>query len=319
WIKQVMWVGGGLFLMILALYDYHKLIRYAPAFYAATILMMGAVIAHGKVINGANSWLSVGGFGFQPTELAKISTIMMLTFYLSKQKKDGQAAVSIKEIIISGIIVGIPILVVLAMNDTGSAMTFIPFLFVLLFLSGLRWWMIALAVVIGVVGLVGAYKYVLKGYQKQRIDAILFPDKVDPKGFGYHTIQSKVAIGSGGLFGKGLKHGTQSQLRFLPFPQTDFIAAAFGEEMGFVGILVVLTLIFLWLMRAIQIAHLARDRIGMLLIMGFVTLFFAHVVTNLGMVVGLMPVLGIPLPLMSYGGSSMFSTFIAIGLILNVR
>ena len=171
----------------------------------------------------------------------------------------------------------------------------------------------------GCIGLIGAYKYVLKDYQRQRIDAILFPDKVDPRGYGYHTIQSKVAIGSGGLFGKGLKHGTQSQLRFLPFPQTDFIAAAFGEEMGFLGIIVVLGLIFFWLLRALQIAQLSRDRTGMLMIMGLVTLYFSHIVNNLGMVVGLMPVLGIPLPLMSYGGSSMFSTFIGIGLILNVR
>jgi len=318
WVKQVVWIGCGLVLMGFAMWDYHKLIRFSPIFYAVTIVMMIVVILHGKVVNGANAWLAIGGFGFQPSELAKIATIMTLTFYLTK-KKDPSAPMTIKEMIIGGAIVLFPIAVIMGQHDMGTALTFFPFLFVMFFLSGMRWWIVLAIFLMIPFALVGTYKYVLKDYQKQRIAAIIWPDSVDPRGYGYHTIQSKVAIGSGGLFGKGLKHGTQSQLRFLPEPQTDFIAAAFGEEMGFAGIMIVLGLILFWLLRAIQIAQLSRDRMGMMMIMGLVTLFFAHVITNLGMVVGFMPVLGIPLPLMSYGGSSIFSTFIGIGLILNVR
>lgn len=319
WIKQVIWIGCGLVLMFFAMWDYHKLLRFSPIFYGITIFLMLVVIVHGKVVNGANAWLAIGGFGFQPSELAKMATIMMLTFYLTKQKKDPTAPMTIMEMAIGGAIVMVPVAVIMAQHDMGTALTFLPFMFVMFFLSGMRWWLVLATLLMIPFLLVGTYKYALKDYQKQRIDAIIRPDTVDPRGYGYHTIQSKVAIGSGGLFGKGLKHGTQSQLRFLPEPQTDFIAAAFGEEMGFAGIMIVLGLILFWLLRAIQIAQLSRDRMGMMMIMGIVTLFFAHVITNLGMVVGFMPVLGIPLPLMSYGGSSIFSTFIGIGLILNVR
>jgi rod shape determining protein RodA len=207
---------------------------------------------------------------------------------------------------------------VLMQPDLGTSLTYLSVLITGAFLAGLKWKYVAAIAVVGVlVGPIG-YMYGLKDYQRARLTAFMDPDR-DPRGTGYQVIQSQIAVGNGGMFGKGVTKGTQTQLRFLPVPHTDFIFSAFAEEHGFVGVVVVLSLYFVMIMRIVQNAQQAPDRAGMYICMGVAGLFLFHMLVNVGMVVGRMPVTGIPLPFMSAGGSSIWSNFLALGLVNNVR
>jgi rod shape determining protein RodA len=215
-------------------------------------------------------------------------------------------------------LVGLPVALVLMQPDLGTSLTYISVLVTVAFLAGLKWkYVAAIAIVAVLVGPIG-YIYGLKDYQKARITAFMDPER-DPRGTGYQVIQSQIAVGNGGMFGKGVTKGTQTQLRFLPVPHTDFIFSAFAEEHGFVGVVVVLSLYFVMIMRIVQNAQTATDRAGMYICMGVAGLFLFHTLVNVGMVVGRMPVTGIPLPFMSAGGSSIWSNFLALGLVNNVR
>lgn len=296
--------------------DYRKIVmNIAPFFYAGMLVLLVAVLVFGKEIHGNKAWLNLAGFSFQPSEFAKAATILMLARHLASPR---QGSLSLKDMIIMAAIVLPPVILVAAEHDTGTTLTFGAIMGTFYFLGGMRKILLAVGVVVVAVGLVAAYPH-LKGYQRERINVIIHPEEADPKGFGYQTIQSVIAVGSGGVLGKGIGHGTQGKLGFLPFAWTDFIAAVVAEEIGLVGILLMMTLYMLFIWRMIAVAKGSRERAGALLVMGFVGLITFHILCNLGMVVALMPIMGIPLPLMSYGGTAVMAMFIGVGLALSVR
>jgi rod shape determining protein RodA len=257
-----------------------------------------------------------GGNHFQPSEWVKLILILSVAKYFADLR---HRELSWPDFIKAGAIVGIPMLMVLAQPDLGTALTYVPIAIMGVFLGGMQWKQGVLVALLALIG-VGAVFFVprvhvLKSYQKQRLTSFMDPEN-DPQGTGYQVEQSKIAVGSGGLWGG---KGSQTHGAFLPVPQTDFIFAAFSEEHGFVGALGVLLLYFIVLMRLTQNAQTAPDRAGTFVVMGVVAVLSFHILVNVGMVVGFMPVTGIPLPLMSYGGSSVLFMFLALGMVMNVR
>jgi rod shape determining protein RodA len=317
--KQIGFLAVGLLLMFLiSLIDYHRLIDIAPWAYGISILSLVAVLAVGTKVLGGRRWINLGhGFHFQPSEWVKLILIVSVARYFW-----GLAGreLSWRDIAKAFALVGIPMAFVLKQPDLGTALTYLPILICGLFLGGIRFRQ-AVLILLGLVLVVGVAiksgKH-LKPYQQARINAFINPDS-DPRGSGYQIRQSLIAVGAGGVWGKGANKGTQTQGDFLPIPYTDFIFAAFCEEHGFVGAVGVLLLYFLILMRLIQNAQTASDLPGSFIIMGVVGVIVFQVAVNVGMVVGLMPVTGIPLPLLSYGGSSVLFTFMALGIVMNIR
>lgn len=317
--RQMGFLGIGLVLMFaISAIDYHRLIEVAHWAYGVSILSLIAVLAVGHKVLGARRWIGLpGGFHFQPSEWIKLVLIVAVARYfwgLSGKDLDW------KDIAKAFVMVGVPMLLVLKQPDLGTALTYSPVLLVGLFLGGLRVRQaLILVVAFSVIGAV-AWKSgkVLKPYQKARLTSFQHPED-DPRGSGYQVRQSLIAVGSGGIWGKGATKGTQTQGDFLPIPYTDFIFAALCEEHGFVGAALVLILYFLILMRLVQNAQTAKDTPGTLLVMGVAAVMLFQIAVNVGMVVGIMPVTGIPLPLFSYGGSSVLFTFLALGMVMNVR
>jgi rod shape determining protein RodA len=315
--KQLIALAIGLVAALVVMFiDYRKIImNVAPFLYGAANILLVLVLFLGKEVNGNKAWLQVFGFSLQPSEFAKIATILMLARYMAKYRS---GSLTLKDMLIMAGIVMPPVILIALEHDTGTMLTFGAILGVFYFLGGMRKMFVAAGVVAVVVGLIAVYPH-LKGYQRERIDVILHPEKADPRGYAYQTIQSVIAVGSGGVMGKGIGQGTQGRLGFLPFAWTDFIAAVVGEEMGFWGILLVMAMYLIFIWRLISVALGARDRAGALMIMGFVSLIAFHILCNLGMVVGIMPIMGIPLPLMSSGGTAVISMFLGVGLALSVR
>jgi rod shape determining protein RodA len=324
WKKQILFLVIGIIVaLVLTFMDYRKvLVNVSPVFYVLTIFLLVLVLTPlGKTINGNKSWLSLGGFGFQPSEFAKLATILMLTRYIAQsgaQKTGRDGFLSIKDLAIMVGIVLPPLILVRMENDTGTMLTFGAILATFFFMAGMRKWMLVAGILALPLVLVAVYPH-LKTYQKQRIMAILEPSQVDPRGFGWQTIQSVIAVGSGGPTGKGITNGTQGRLGFLPNAWSDFIAATLAEETGLVGVVFIMALYMALLWRLFSIALGARDRGGALLVMGLIGLMGFHIACNLGMVVGLMPIMGIPLPLVSQGGTSVIAIFAGLGLALSVR
>jgi rod shape determining protein RodA len=327
WLKQLIWVGLGLVVMILStVIDYRRVAEAAWLIYGVALVLLILVLLFGEERNGAKAWFSIGGIGGQPSEFAKIATILAVAVYLAKvrEQKKGRKEdyLILREIVIASGIILPPVGLIALQPDHGTALTFFAALGGMVFVSGLRPRLIVtglvLAAVAGSVGWQLRHRF-LKPYQLQRIEVVLHPEKADPRGYGYQTRQSNIAVGSGGLLGKGFTKGTQSRLKFLPFPETDFIASVVAEETGLIGMLIVLALYWLILMKSLGHAERSRDQLGMVLITGLVCLLGFHVVVNIGMVVGLLPIMGIPLPLMSYGGSSILATYLGLGLIASVR
>jgi rod shape determining protein RodA len=316
--KQVFWIVAGLIAMFLfAKIDYHKMIDFAPWAYGVCIVSLLAVLAVGHKALGAKRWIKIGPLQFQPSEWVKLVLILMMARYFANL---GGRSLTWKDIFKAFALVGVPMLLVLKQPDLGTTLTYAPILIAGFFLGGIN---LRQALILGTCGLalvagVWTSGKMLKPYQKARLTSFVNPDN-DPRGSGYQTKQSLIAIGSGGVWGKGAAKGTQTQGDFLPIPHADFIFAAFGEEHGFVGALFVLLLYFFILMRLIQNAQTAADLSGSLLIMGVVAVLTFEIAVNVGMVIGFMPVTGIPLPLMSYGGSSVLFTFLALGAAMNVR
>lgn len=316
--KQIGFLVAGVVLMFLiSLIDYHRLIDIVPWAYGISLLSLIAVALFGTRVLGGKRWIGIGSIHIQPSEWIKLVLIVTVARYFwglaGKRLTWGDIGKAFA-------IVCIPMAFVLKQPDLGTSLTYLPILICGLFLGGLRFKQAAIILlVIAMVGVVGVKsgKH-LKPYQQARIDAFLNPD-LDPRGSGYQIRQSLIAVGSGGIWGKGANKGTQTQGDFLPIPYTDFIFAAFCEEHGFVGAMGVLLLYFLILMRLIQNAQTAADLPGSFIIMGVVAVILFQIGVNIGMVVGLMPVTGIPLPLMSYGGSSILFTFLALGIVMNVR
>ena len=315
--KQIISLVIGIAIAIAIMFtDYRKIIlTVAPFLYIAVLLLLVLVLVAGTQINGNKAWLRVAGFSLQPSEFAKAATILMLARHLAVPR---QGALSIRDILIMAAIVVPPVLLIYAEHDTGTTLTFGAILGTFYFFGGMRKIFLAAGLVAVAVGLVAVYPH-LRGYQKQRIDVIIHPEEADPRGFGYQTIQSVIAVGSGGVTGKGIGHGTQGKLGFVPFAWTDFIGAVIAEETGLVGILVLMLLYLLLIWRLIAVANASRERAGTLMVMGFVGLIAFHISCNLGMVVALMPIMGIALPLMSYGVTAVMAMFIGVGLALSVR
>jgi rod shape-determining protein RodA len=317
--KQIGFLATGLVLMFLiSLIDYHRLIDIVHWAYGISIVALLAVLAFGTKVLGGRRWIKFpGGIHFQPSEWVKLVLIVAVARYFW-----GLAGRELTwtDIAKAFAMVCIPMLMVLKQPDLGTSLTYLPILICGLFLGGMRFKQAAIILLVLALLGVGAWKSGkhLKPYQQARINAFLNPD-TDPRGSGYQIRQSLIAVGSGGIWGKGANKGTQTQGDFLPIPYTDFIFAAFCEEHGFIGALGVLLLYFLILMRLIQNAQTASDLPGTFIIMGVVAVIIFQIAVNIGMVVGLMPVTGIPLPLMSYGGSSILFTFLALGIVMNIR
>ena len=317
-IKQIYWILGGIGLMFMvSLVNYQAVLDRIPWFYVASVVSLLAVLLFGKKVLGARRWILLpGGNHFQPSEWVKLVLILAMAKYFADQRR-GEQSFSWSELFKAGMLVGVPMLLVLKQPDLGTSLTYLPIAIMGLFLGGMRWKQAAVLLIVAALALPVAWHF-MKPYQRERLTSFSEPE-ADYHGSGYQVIQSKIAVGSGGVWGKGLRQGSQTQQSFLPIPQTDFIFAAFAEEHGFVGAMVVLLLYFIVLMRLIHNAQTAPDRAGAFVVMGVVAVLTFHILVNVGMVVGFMPVTGIPLPLMSYGGSSVLFMFLALGIVMNIR
>jgi rod shape determining protein RodA len=316
--KQLFFIAGGLVAMFLfSKIDYHRLLDWAPWAYGVCLVALVAVKLVGHRVMGAKRWISVGPMHFQPSEWVKLILVLVVASYFANL---GGRHLTWKDIFKAFGLVGLPMVLVLIQPDLGTALTYTPILVAGLFLGGINLRQALILLTCGTVLIAGAWTSgkILKPYQKARLTSFINPDN-DPRGTGYQLKQSLIAVGSGGVWGKGAAKGTQTQGDFLPIPHADFIFAAFGEEHGFVGAIFVLLLYFFILMRLIQNAQTAADLPGSLIIMGVVAVLTFQIAVNVGMVIGFMPVTGIPLPLMSYGGSSVLFTFLALGVAMNVR
>lgn len=317
-IKQIYWIAGGLALMFLmSLVNYETVLDRIHWVYAfAALSLVAVLIPHiGQKYMGARRWIPIGGgVHFQPSEWVKLILILILAKYFSDLR---QREASLGDIFKAGLLGGIPMMMVLVQPDLGTALTYIPIIVMALFLGGIQMRHAVGIVLIGAALAVPAFRH-LKPYQRARLTSFLHPE-ADTQGRGYQGEQSKIAVGDGGIWGKGFAKGSQTQNSFLPVPQTDFIFASFSEEHGFVGAFALLLLYFVVLMRLLHNAQTAPDRAGAFVVLGVVAVLSFHLLVNVGMVVGFMPVTGIPLPLMSYGGSSLLFTFLALGIVMNIR
>ncbi len=316
-ISQIVWlVVGWLVFLVMTLLDYSIVSRVALFIY---VLNLGAIVYvtfFGKVALGAQRWIDLGFFRYQPSETMKLALIMMMAKILATRNTMG-SGMGFKELMSPLIILGIPFVFVVEQPDLGTAMMLAAIGGSMLIFTKVKRAILASIVALGIIALPVAWKFVLHDYQKNRILTFLSPTS-DPRGTGYNSIQSKIAVGSGRFFGKGFMKGTQSQLEFLPERHTDFIYSVLSEEHGFVGSVAVMGLFCFLFVTGIRIATNARDKFGALLTVGVLCYVFWHMFVNIGMVIGLLPIVGVPLPLLSYGGSSMLTTMAGLGLVSSV-
>lgn len=313
-LRQMNWMAiGAVFLVITMKISYQRFIDISYLLYGINIILLILVLMLGHVRLGAQRWFSIGAFTFQPSEFMKLNLILALSNYIGAR---GEAMRSAKNLSISFLLLSAPFLLVLMQPDLGSALILVPISFSMLLVGGASPKQMSILLVSGTASLPLFWKF-LHGYQKQRLLVFVNPN-VDPLGAGYTIIQSKIAVGSGGLFGKGWLSGTQNQLNFLPERHTDFIFSVVGEEWGLLGALGLVLLYFMIVKRALNIASSTSDVYGKSIATGIAVMIAMQVIINIGMTIGLMPVVGIPMPLISYGGSSLIATFIAVGLLLNV-
>jgi len=316
--KQLIFIIGGFFLMmVLAFLDY-RIFRNHPFFllvlYIISVLLLAGVLIFGKQVRGAMSWFHLGPINFEPVELAKLIIILILAEYFSLRHIE---LYRIRHIIISGIYMIIPVALVFFQPDLGSAMVLVFLWLGVMIIAGIKLRQLIILFLIGAIIFVIAWFIVLKPYQKQRIISFINP-YLDPRGSGYHRIQSEIAIGAGQLWGRGLGHGSQSQLNFLPDRYTDFIFASVAEEMGFVGVILILVFYFLLFFRIIKIALIATNNFARLFCVGAGIVLIFQVAVNIGMNLGALPIAGISLPFVSYGGSNLLINFITLGIIQSI-
>lgn len=312
--KQINWIAlGAILLMIVINISYQKFIDISYVLYAVNIALLVLVLILGRERLGAQRWFTIGNFTLQPSEFIKINFILALANYLGSKKGKLETPAGF---VIPIILLMIPFLLVVIQPDLGTALLLVPIFLSMMFVAGARPKYLITLIILGLASM-PVFWHFLRDYQRQRLTVFLNPN-VDPLGAGYTIIQSKIAVGSGGLVGKGWLAGTQNQLNFLPERHTDFIFSVIGEEWGLFGALVLVLLFFLIVKRGFDIAYLTNDMHGKLIATGIVVLMALQVTINIAMTIGMMPVVGIPLPLISYGGSSMFTTFIAVGLLLNI-
>ncbi|MBX3281707.1 MAG: rod shape-determining protein RodA [Acidobacteria bacterium] len=325
WSKQIFGIViAFIAFIVVAFTDYRRLIDAAPIFYAFGLVLLFLVLTPlGVEINGQKAWVRLPLVGqFQPSEFVKIPTVLMLAKYFGARKS---TVLTLREALVGGAIFAGPLALIMLEPDAGQAITYFPILAAMFFLSGIKIRYVVIGTVLAAVMvptayIVGVKTGKIKRYQQERILAIIDPDKVDPRGYGYHTIQSVITVGKGGISGiKGDPETSQSVLKFLPEPQTDFIFAVTAENTGFIGCVSLLLAYALLLSRMIASARQASDRAGMLVIMSIVCGLAFQIFMNVGMALGFLPVIGVPLPLMSAGLSAILSTFIAIGFVVSVR
>jgi len=315
-VRQVFLLAVGMILLVVLLaLDYNHLVTYAVYFYFGCLAILAGILVFGKLIAGTKSWIRLPFFQIQPSEITKVVVILMLARIFAEFRKP---RITLGRGFLSGAVVGVPFCLVALQPDLGTALNYVPIFIGALILAGIDRRMLALLLIVAILAGLFGWNFLLKDYQKQRILTLLSPGE-DPLGSGYHILQSKIAVGSGGFLGKGYMKGTQSQLRFLPARHTDFIFSVIGEEFGFLGVVITLTLFFLMLLRMFQSLMLARDRTGVYLVFMIFILFTGQFFINVLMTIGLFPVAGIPLPLLSYGGSSLITNCIAVSLVMNVR
>lgn len=320
YMKQIYWIIlGWVGFLIMAWIDYHEIIRFAYPIYAGTIFMLALVPLIGRVGMGAQRWIEIGPLSFQPSEVAKISILLALAKYFSDYYP--KKGLNLKELMVPAALLLVPMVLILKQPDLGTALSVSSIFFSMLFVVGLRSkllinFSLLSAMMSPFIGQL-AWNH-MKDYQKKRLLTFINPTN-DPTGTGYQIIQSKIAIGSGGISGKGLFGGTQSQLRFLPERHTDFIFSVFAEQWGFLGILFLFFLFLYLFFWTIEIATKSKDILGSLVVVGAIGLISFYFLVNIGMTLGVMPVVGVPLPLFSYGGTAMVSTMSLLGLLLNVK
>ena len=316
--KQIIWLVVSLIAMVIVMFiDYNLLLKASPVLYGLTIVLLIAVLFT-KPVNGATSWFNIGAFSLQPGEFAKVTVILFLTYVITKIQRKGQEEINKPTrllIILSAL--AVPVLLIVKQPDYGTALAFIVAMALMLFASGLDKKYIIGTILLVVIAVPLLYNFVLPEHAKTRIDVFLNPES-DPRGSGYNIIQSKLAIGAGGLTGMGLLKGNQTQLGFL-YPKTiDFIYSVIGEEMGFIVAGAIILLFVYLITKSIYVAKTAKDKAGSMIAIGITGIFLFHVLENIGMVMGLLPITGVPLPFVSYGGSSLITNFICIGLLMNI-
>ncbi|TDX49007.1 rod shape-determining protein RodA [Orenia marismortui] len=322
--KQVLATALGILAIMLILFiDYRVLRDYVNIIYISNILILVIILFLGKTVKGGQGWLRLGPVNFQPAETAKLAVIITLADVLAKERYNVKYILGL---IVPGIYIAIPFALVLLQNDLGSALVLLAIFVGMIYVAGANANFL-LGTFLGGLGSVVTWIWLhlkfgvfipLKQYQLNRLLVLVNP-QLDPLGAGYNVIQSKIAIGSGGGLGKGLFGGTQNQLNFLPERHTDFIFSVLGEELGFLGAVIILIFYFILLCRGVKVAREAKDKFGELVVIGILSMFTFHILENVGMAIGIMPVTGIPLPFLSYGGSSLVTNLIAIGIIINVN
>ncbi len=313
---------GFVMLLVVLLFDYSEFGRMAPIIYGVNMTLLAITLVLGKTVYGMKGWIPLPGFQVQPAEVGKVMLILTLGYHLSRLDR----LRTIWDLVMPAIHVLPPVALIMLQPDLGSTLVFIVITAAMVYMAGFPGWKIALIGGLPILLMGGWFyahmtwgvsMYPLNRYQVERIQDFVFPER-DPQGSGYQVAQSKISIGSGGLLGKGLYKGTQNQLGFLPEQHTDFIFSVVGEELGFAGGATVLVLFLVLLWRIMSISATAKDRYGMLIAAGVAAMIGFHVLENVGMTLGIMPVTGIPLPLFSYGGSSLITNLVAVGLVLNV-
>lgn len=317
--KQLQWLAISIPFLILAIsIDYNVIIRFSSLAYIIIIALLVGVL-YTKPISGASSWYKLGeSFTFQPSELAKVIVILFLSFILNKLQLRGKKEINkFWKLLIYLVFAAIPVLLIMKQPDYGTAAAFITAIVFMLFVSGIdKKYIIAVCLLIAILAPI-LYNYVLPSHAIKRIQVFLNPE-LDPRGAGYNIRQSKLAIGAGQVFGMGYRQGNQTQLGFLHPKTTDFIFSAIGEELGFIATGGIVILYIILITKSIYIAKTAKDNIGSYVAIGIAGIFFFHFMENIGMTIGLLPITGVPLPFVSYGGSSLVTNFICIGLLLNI-
>ena len=318
YLKQIMWIGvGAAAFLVMFTVDYHKISRLAYPLYAFVLVLLVVVLLMGKTSRGAQRWIPIGPFAFQPSEFAKLVLILVLASYYANSPRQGW----LQRVVLPGLMMLPGLLLIIKQPDLGSGLSYLAIYAGMLLVVGIRSKALGILLLFSLMLFPFAWEMMwgsLHGYQRERIMTFVNPE-YDTGGKGYHGLQSRIAIGAGELAGKGLYGGTQSQLKFLPEGHTDFVFSVFAEEWGFLGVLLLLTLFISLLVLSIEIASKAKDVLGALLAAGIVAMIGFCAVVNIGMTTGIVPIVGIPLPLMSYGGSATVTTLAALGLLLNIK
>ncbi|HEX9024811.1 MAG TPA: rod shape-determining protein RodA [Geobacteraceae bacterium] len=316
YLKQAYWILGGLLLVVaICSIDYHLLEDVAYWIYGALLLLLMVVLVAGRSSMGATRWLHLGFFSIQPSEPMKIVIIAVFArFFANHPPSQG---IALRDLGYPLLLLAGPVFLIMKQPDLGTAILVILIVFTMMLYVRIKWSTIVSVCLLAIPAISLGWRYLLREYQKNRILDFINPER-DPLGSGYHIIQSKIAVGSGGIIGKGFLNGTQSHLRFLPEQHTDFAFSVFAEEWGFIGCLLILLLYLILILWGLHIAGRCNDRFGSLMAVGVTAMLFWHIIINMGMVIGLFPVVGVPLPFFSYGGTSMITSMVGMGILLSV-